>query len=205
LLAGIQVWWLFPGSFLLGHGLFFFDGDIVKDVSGWLFFARDAWQLPLLFTPWLNYPEGISIAFTDSIPLMALLLKPFAGWFPAGFHYFGFWHVIAYVTQALAAVFLIRSLGVRTLFAAFAAAAFALMWPVLLYRFGHSALLAQGLLLFALGCYFHAYRGSWPAARAARVLIATCQAALLVHPYPMAMCYAVIVAFLLAGGLRYRR
>src|SRR5690625_375923 len=86
--AVLLTFWLFPPSFLLGHGLFFQDGEINRDISGWLFFAQDSWQRPLLYTPWLNYPEGISIAFTNSIPLMALLFKPLMPLLPEGFHYF---------------------------------------------------------------------------------------------------------------------
>ena len=201
-LAAIQIWWLFPVSFLEGRGLFFFDGDIVKDITGWLFFNQEPWRLPLLYTPSLNYPDGISIAFTDSIPLMALLFKPFVASLPPGFHYFGWWHAVAFAGQALGAVFLVRALGCRGLLAAIAATLFALNWPVLLYRFGHSALLAQGTVLFALGCYFHASRGTWSAARAAVALSAVCQLALLIHPYLLAMCYAVLAAFVLDEGLR---
>lgn len=203
LLAAAQIAWLFPPSFLAGRGLFFFDGDISKDISGWIFFAHDAWRLPLLYTDRLNFPGGISIAFTDSIPLMALLFKPWAPLLRPDFHYFGIWHAIAFGGQALGAVFLARSLGLRSGFSALAAAAFALNWPILLFRFGHSALLAQGLLLFALGCYFRERTQTWTAARSAWALTLACLVAMLVHPYLMAMCYAVYAAFLLDTGLRH--
>lgn len=203
LLAAAQIAWLFPPSFLAGQGLFFFDGDIAKDISGWIFFAHDAWRLPLLYTDRLNFPEGISIAFTDSIPLMALLFKPWASLLNPEFHYFGLWHAVTFCGQALGAVFLVRSLGLRSAYAAIAAAAFALHWPILLHRFGHSALLAQGLLLFALGCYFRERTQSWTASGSARALTLACLGAMLVHPYLMAMCYAVYAAFLIDTGRRH--
>jgi hypothetical protein len=64
-----------------------------------------------LETKLLNAPEGANIAFTDSIPLVALALKPFRHWLPIGFHYIGAWHTVAYILQAVAAVFLVRSVG----------------------------------------------------------------------------------------------
>lgn len=202
-LAALQIALLFPGSFLAGHGAFFFDGDLAKDVAGWRFYAQDAWRLPLLFTERLNFPQGVSIAFTDSIPLAALLFKPFVTWLPAHFQYMGIWHAVAFAGQAVAATFLIRSLGCRSVLATVAAVLFALNWPVLLLRLGHTALLTQGLLLAALGAYFRAHSGAWTASRAWWLLTILCQVALLIHPYLMAMCYAIACAFLLSEGLRH--
>lgn len=198
----LQTAYLFPPAFLAGHGAFFFDGDMAKDVAGWLFYAADAWRLPLLHTERLNHPQGVSIAFTDSIPLVALWFKPWVAWLPAHFHYLGLWHGVAFVLQGLGAVFLIRSLGGRNLLAAAAAVLLALNWPVLLLRLGHTALLTQGLLLFALGAYFRAHNGLWSARLAWWVLLALCQLALVIHPYLMAMCYAITLAFLLGEGAR---
>ncbi|MGE4336166.1 MAG: DUF6311 domain-containing protein [Pigmentiphaga sp.] len=197
--------WLFPPEFLAGQGLFFHDGEISRDISGWLFFAHDGWQRPLLYTPWFNYPEGLSIAFTDSVPLMALLFKPIAGLLPEGFHYFGLWHAVALAIQALGAVFLVRSLGCLGALPALLAAAFAVLSPLWLARFGHSALLAQGILLFALGAYFRAQRGRWSANQGTLVLALICQLALLLHPYLLAMCYAIFVAWLIEQWRDERR
>lgn len=198
------VLWLFPPSFLAGKGLFFFDGAILGDISAWLYFAHDVWQLPLLYTPWLNYPEGANIGLTNSIPLMALLFKPIAAILPDSFHYFGFWHAIVLVAQALAAVFLLRSLGVRSVWGAALAAAFALLWPGLLGQFGQPALMAHAVILFALGCYFHGFNARWTPSFTATMLIGTCQLALLIHPYLAVLCYAVLIAFLIDEGRRTR-
>lgn len=202
-LAAGQITWLFPLSFLAGHGAFFFDGDMAKDVAGWLHYAADRWRFPLLHTERLNHPQGVSIAFTDSIPLAALLFKPLAAWLPQHYHYLGLWHGLAFILQGLGAAFLIRSLGCRNLPATAAAVLLALNWPVLLLRLGHTALLTQGLLLFALGAYFRAHGSAWPARRAWWTLFALCQLALAIHPYLMAMCYAITLAFLLSDAQRH--
>lgn len=202
--AGAFTLWLFPPAFLAGRGLFFFDGDVLGQISAWRFFARDVWQFPLLYTPWLNYPDGVNIAQTNSIPLLALAFKPIASLLPPSFHYFGLWHALALIGQAVAAVFLLRALGVRSIAGAASGAVFALLWPALLAQFGQPALLAHGIVLFALGCYFNGFSQRWSAPRTSWTLIAASQLALLIHPYLAALCVAIFVAFLIDEGLRYR-
>lgn len=198
LLAMAWVLYLYPLSFLEGHGLYFEGGDAASHVAGWLFFEKDDWHFPLLKSIRLNAPEGTSIAFTDSIPLLALLLKPLRSLLPEGFHYFGLWHAFSYLLQASAAVFLIRSLRVRHLPGALLAAAFAITWPALLHRLGHTALMTQGLLLIALGLYFRSYQAAWSMRRVGVSFIVLTCIALLVHPYLLAMVYPVFAACLLA-------
>jgi hypothetical protein len=191
-----MIWVLYPSSFLHGQGAYFENGDAPQHVTGWLFFAHDAWHFPLLHTSLLNYPHGTSIAFTDSIPLAALLLKPFAAWLPEQFHYIGLWHGLAYILQALGAVALIRALGVRHLPGAIAAAAMSVMWPTLYWRMAHTSLMTHGLVLFALALYFSARKAGGGTVRIGLLQIGLSVAALLIHPYLFAMCYPVFVATL---------
>jgi hypothetical protein len=189
------VWRLFPAAFLAGHGQMFDIGDAAQHVSGWWFYVRDDWHLPLLHTRRLAAPEGVSIAFTDSIPLAALLFKPFAAWLPTHFHYIGLWHGVAFVTQALAAVFVIRSLGVRHAWGAAVAAVFALTWPALLFRLGHTSLLTHAVVLVALGLYVRGHVGTWSRRRLLVGFTALHLVALLLHPYLLAMAFAIFVAW----------
>lgn len=196
LMAGGMIFYLYPLSFLAGKGAFFEGGDASQNVSGWLFFRQDSWHFPILKTDWLSYPQGVSIAFTDSIPLLALPLKLFATVLPEDFHYFGIWHAISFVLQGVGAVFLIRSLGVRHLPGALLATAFALCWPALTFRFGHTALMSQWLLLFALGVYFRGcVSGSLPGRFCAQ-MIGISTIALLIHPYLLAMAYPLLLVYL---------
>src|SRR5690554_985993 len=79
LLAAGMVLYLYPSGFLAGQGAYFVTGDAASHISGWLFFREDQWRFPLLHSVRLNAPEGVSIAFTDSIPLVALLQKRCGG------------------------------------------------------------------------------------------------------------------------------
>jgi hypothetical protein len=187
---------LFPLAFFLGRSAFFEQIDASQHIAGWLFYVRDSWHFPLLHTERLNHPAGVSIAFTDSIPIAALLFKSIRFLLPEGFHYLGWWHALAFIAQAVAASFLIRALGVSHALGAICAAAFALIWPALLWRLGHTSLMTQGLMLFAAGAYFIGREGRWRSSATAATLIATCAVALMIHPYLLAFCFALFLAFL---------
>lgn len=200
-LALLYVSALYPLAFLRGEGGFFETGDAAQHVSGWWFYAQDQWRFPLLLTQRLNAPHGVSIAYTDSIPFMALLSKPFVDWLPPHFQYIGLWHGVAFVTQAVGAVFLARALNIRHALGTVAAVGLVLMWPPLLSRLGHAALMTHGLLLVALGLYFMGRRRLLSADDASLAFLGLGIVALLVHPYLLAMCMAVFLAFLLDLGM----
>ena len=196
LLAMLFTLHLYPLSFLGGSGSFFEVKDAPQHVTGWLFYLHDAWHFPLLHTERLNHPVGVNIAFTDSIPLAALLFKLFRGVLPEQFHYFGLWHAVALLGQALAAVLLIRALGVRHLAGALLAAGFALTWPALLWRFQHTALMTHATILCALALYFLGRAGQWRSSATALAFVALNLAALLIHPYLLAFTFIVFLAYL---------
>jgi hypothetical protein len=196
LLAAFFIRHLYPLAFFLGHGGFFESGDAAQHVSGWLFYARDAWHFPLLHTERLNHPAGVSIVFTDSIPLAALPFKAIAPWLPEHFHYIGLWHAVALFLQAIAATLLIRVLGLRHALASVSAVIFALTWPALLWRFRHTALMSHGLILLALAFYFLGRQGKLRGNPAAVAFTLLSVAGLTIHPYFLAFCYPVFLAFL---------
>lgn len=196
LLAALFIAYLFPPAFFSGNSAFFEQIDASQHVAGWLFYVQDAWHFPLLHTERLNHPEGVSIAFTDSIPLAALLFKLVARWLPASFHYIGWWHAVAFVLQAVAATFLIRVFDLRHAVATICATLFALTWPALLWRLGHTSLMTHALILFALAFYFLGRQGKWSGNAAAAGFIVLNIVGLTVHPYFLAFCYALFLAFL---------
>jgi|GEM_PF-929609 len=147
----------FPLDFVSGNEGFYW-GDHAQSVSGYYAYRDSSWGLPILWTEELNYPVGVMLGYTDSIPLAALLFKPFRAVLPPDFHYFGLWYLIVYLLQPIAAVFLIRQLGVSRWWHGLLAAGFSLLVPAFIYRAGHTALTTQGLLIIALGLYFQGLR-----------------------------------------------
>jgi hypothetical protein len=188
---------LFPMHFFMGEAAFFQSGDIAQHISGWLAYAADVWRWPLLFTNRINYPDGVSIAFTDSIPLLAILLKPFVQFFPPGFHYFGIWQGISFFLQGIASVFLMRALGIRHVLSLVAALVFTLTWPSLIWRTAHTSLTTHWLILTALGLYFCGQSGRFSFLKITSSFFILCTLALLIHPYFVPFCFLIFSAYLI--------
>jgi Family of unknown function (DUF6311) len=192
--------YLFPVAFLAGNSVVFDNGDIAQHVSGWWYYARDSWHFPLLHTARLNHPEGVTIALTDSIPLMALLFKTlltlFPNLFPEHFHYFGLWMGLVFVAQVVSAVMLMRALGAKSLLAIIVSAVFALTWPVLHARYHHAALMMQSIIIFALAFYFFGASKVWSSNKTSYALIGLSLVGLTVHPYFLPFVAGLFVAFM---------
>ncbi len=166
--------------------------DAAVHAVGQRYFVKDSWRWPLLLIKPLATPEGTNVAFTDSIPLMALGMKIFRRFLPPGFHSITLWLAICWIAQPVAAVFALRSSGERRLLPNFAVALLAASMPTLIYRTGHAALCSHFLILIAIGLYFKIAReatmGTLVGA-GALILVA-----LLVNPYIMYMVIAVLAA-----------
>lgn len=204
LVAAMILLYLFPLYFWAGQGGFFEKIDASQHIAGWQFYAQDEWHFPLLKTTRINSPDGVNIAFMDSIPLAALLFKPFVNWLPAQFHYIALWHILAFLGQGIAASVLIRSLGARSLFAGAVAAFFACLWPALMWRFGHTALMTQCLVLFGLAVYFQKRRAGMAVDTAQRYLLLLSVLGLLIHPYFFAMLYSFFLFSLVEEVILHR-
>lgn len=196
LLAGAAVaipllsWGLITGA---SPRAWFPGGDQAQALIGLLYYLHDDWRLPLLFAANLG-PSGANIAFTDSIPLLAV---PTRLWFSVTgqvVNYFGAWMLLCILLQTVAFVLLLRHFGRRTLAVTLAGALLAATLPLLLMRLymEHLALSGQFLVLFAWLLFFRdtaairdGERGYW---------LALLAAALWVHPYFMAMVLTIFLA-----------
>ena len=56
----------------------YIEKDIQQHYAGWLFYRSSAPGWPLGVTQAINAPQGVSVAYTDSIPLLAVLCRPLA-------------------------------------------------------------------------------------------------------------------------------
>src|SRR5438552_10874780 len=68
--------------------------------SGWEFLRREPWSFPPTWIGRLDYPFGISAAYLDVIPLVAVPLRLLSGVLPSQFQYFGTYIVACLVLQA---------------------------------------------------------------------------------------------------------
>lgn len=168
------------------------NGDWGQHYSGWAMFRQAPWSWPPGLLPELWHPIGTSIVYTDSLPLLALLLKPLSPWLSEPFQYIGLWLLVNCVLQGVFGALLIARVS-RGATAILAGAALFVFAPVFINRIGHDTLTTQWLLLAALWLYFrakppaHLTAEAWP-----WWLLGL---AVLVHPYLAVMVLAIQAAY----------
>lgn len=128
--------------------------DPATHYLGWAF-LRDTptWFFPWTWTDRLGYPWGVSISFLDSIPLVAIALRPFSALLGFPFQFIGLYASLCIILQAAFGFMLARRVGLSNPCAVLAGAFFMLA-PAFVWRFhGHYALASHWLIL--AGLYFY--------------------------------------------------
>lgn len=156
-----------------------------------------------LRTTLLGAPEGVPLLFTDSNPLLGLLLKPFAALLPADAQFVGVWLLACLFLQVAFAWALLRRFAPSPL-ALWCGVVLLAALPTLANRFVHVNLMAHWLILWALWVYLDPARAArlrwW-----APVIAVTA----LVHSYLLVMVGAIWASALLerfvAGDASARR
>lgn len=180
----------------------YLEKDIQQHYAGWLFYRQSARAFPLAVTQAIDAPQGVSVAYTDSIPLLAVLCRPLANALGGTFQYFGWFTLACFVLQggfgaSLCSLFtqgMIRPLAGSLLF---------ITSPILYERaFRHTSLGAQWLVLAALYLYFRLRREK-RSLSAGLFLINTFSIG--IHPYFLPMTYAITLALLLEQSVRTKR
>ena len=186
---------LFDLDFVLGTSAYWQNvvGDTANHVAGFYYYVQDEWRYPIFFTKNHGYPEGSSVIFTDTVPILTLLVKSLREVLPDGFNVYGLWLAACYLLQGIGITALVIALGNRDIASTVTATILALSLPAFLVRVELATLSAQFLLTFALALYFHLVRGErlraamWCAAVLAFVSLA-------VHPYLFVMVFAILAA-----------
>ena len=191
-------------SFLLLYGIQILDvtyddwlltgGDLSQHYLGWCFFRVSDWSFPVGLMDRISYPNQVSVIFTGSIPLFAVLFKLLRGLLPETFQYFGIWGLLCFGLQGGLGALLIRHFVKDDRYAAVGSLFFVLA-PIELYRmYMHTALGAQWLLLaaFLLGLKQNRLK---PVQRTAAYLFlgVLCGS---IHLYFVPMCGIILGAFL---------
>ena len=180
----------------------YIEKDIQQHYAGWLFYRENAIGFPFCVTKAVNAPAGVSVAYTDSIPLLAALLRPVANALGGTFQYFGWFTLTSFALQGGFGA-LLCGLFCESVPACAAGSLLFSASPILIERaFRHTSLGAQWLVLAALYCYFCGRRqGRYrlPLLFAVNVL------AVGIHPYFLPMTYAVTLALLLEYAATHKR
>ena len=180
----------------------YIEKDIQQHYAGWLFYRQSSAGWPLCIARGINYPDGLSVAYTDSIPLVAALLKPVANLVGGTFQYMGWFTLVCFALQGGFGA-LLAGLFLPGCAAPLAADLLFVTSPVLFERvFRHTSLGAQFFVLAALYFYFAARRKGQYASRG---LFALNVLAVGIHPYFLPLTYAITLALLLEYALHNRQ
>ncbi|OYX37488.1 MULTISPECIES: DUF6311 domain-containing protein [unclassified Sphingomonas] len=177
--------------------------DIGQSALGLAAYLRvGAW--PSTHQAMLGAPDGATLLFTDSNPLLGLLLRPFAAWLPPGIQLIGLWLLACLMLHVLFAWLLVRRTAPDFL-SAWLGTALLTMLPTLFNRIGHVNLCAHWLILWALWIFIDPRRARSPLWWAAVLGVAA-----LVHVYLLLMVAviwgsAILAALAMREGAGWRQ
>ena len=163
-----------------------FYGDWRQHWLGWQFFRDAPWTFPPALLPTLPYPVGTVIGFTDSNPLVSILLKPFSPWLPAEAQFIGPWLALCFTLQGYMGAAL-AGLVTRNRLEQVLGGTLFVLTPVLAVRVGHDTLCAHWMLLAILYLALREYDTPQRAIRATWGATAIVAIAGGTHPYLAAM------------------
>lgn len=180
----------------------YLEKDIQQHYAGWLFYRNSALSFPLGVTKSINAPQGVSVAYTDSIPLVAVLLRPLANAWGGTFQYFGWFTLVCFALQGGFGTLLCSLFVGGTVLPLMGALLFVTN-PILYERaFRHTSLGAQWFVLAALYFYFSCRRKKRYASAGLFLLNVL---AIGIHPYFLPMTYAITLALLLEYAISTHR
>ena len=159
-------------------------GDPSTHFIGWDFFRQSPWEFPLGANPRYGLEISSSILYSDSIPILAFLFKPFNSVLPKQFQYFGIWTLLCFVLQGWLGWKLIGLVSQKPLIRYFGAGLFIFAPPFFLRVGAHIALSGHWIVLAAL--YLTITRSKDTLKHPAK-WIALCAIAALVHTYLLMM------------------
>lgn len=164
------------------------SGDPAQHLLGWLTYK----DTPLLQLPFgLNYNYGAeissSIVYTDSIPLIAMLLKPFAKFSNVDFQYAGLWLLMCFSLQSYVSYKLMLRLTDNRIYSLLFGALLSFA-PIMLFRTqNHLSLCSHFLLITSIYLLISlASNYKWIALLCVSVMV---HAYLLVMIFPVYICY----------------
>lgn len=135
--------------------IFYGDMDLKQHYVGFCHFRNTPWRFPIGLIDSLSVPYSMSIVYTDSIPLFAIIFKLFRNVLPVHFQYFGIFGLISFMLMGMLSPVLIRRFCKNRTVCIFGSLFFVLSYPVLQRMFYHTALSAQWIIVLALIIWFY--------------------------------------------------
>ncbi|MCR5687291.1 MAG: DUF6311 domain-containing protein, partial [Lachnospiraceae bacterium] len=124
--------------------------DLRQHYIAWCRYRSDPWHFPIGLIDSLSYPHSMSVIYTDSIPLFAVIFKLMSAYLPQDFQYFGLFGIMSFALMGGFTSILLRRFtdidGVCIAGSVF----YVLSAPVIQRMYYHTALGAQFIIAAAL-------------------------------------------------------
>lgn len=137
------------------ENIYWLPDDAYNGFLGWSFYRDESFLSIPLFKIY-NYGSGVgsTIIYTDSLPILALVFKPFSSLLPQNFQYFGLWILISYMLTSFYSnkIFTLYSIPLAT---KIILTSLILLSPIVLERFiaGHINLMSHWIILCGIYLY----------------------------------------------------
>ena len=168
------------------------DGDASQAFLGWHIFRTEPWTFPIGVIQSYQYPEGTSVVYTNSTPLLAIPLKLISPLLSPVFQYHGLQLLLFYALQGFFSSLLLRLITKNPVLILLGTVFFILSPSLLQRATGHESLTGHWIIIASLYLYFQVdnfnYRIKW------MVLLIM---ASMVHFYLLAMALIIFSGYLL--------
>ncbi|MCR4890826.1 MAG: DUF6311 domain-containing protein [Lachnospiraceae bacterium] len=172
------------------------DPDIEQHYIGWVHFRKAPWGLPLGLMNSLSYPYSMSVLWTDSIPIVAILFKAIEGILPETFQYLGWYGLLSMALTGGFATLLVKKVTGNRVLSLIAVFVYSLSFPIQQRMFYHTTLTAHWLILLPLLLWLDDFRDR-PLGRKCLVWGLLSFLGVTIHPYLWAMGELLLIFALL--------
>lgn len=130
--------------------LFDNDHDLRQHYIGWCHFRSDIWRFPIGLIDSLSYPNSMSVIYTDSIPLFAVIFKLISPALPVTFQYFGLFGIMSFALMGGFSSLLLRRFIDSDIMCAIGSVFYVISSTVIHRMYYHTALAAQFIVVACL-------------------------------------------------------
>jgi hypothetical protein len=198
-LLGVGAFWFITGGRIIRPGKInwlMINGDSAQHYLGWVFYRHAPFfQWPMGSIKNFGMDISSSIVYTDSIPLLAMIFKPFSYFLPEKFQFLGIWILACFVLQSLFAWKLL-GLFTKDKILLLLGSTFFVLAPAPLWRMGgHHALFGHWIILAAI---YLCLSSKFSIVRWTGLLVS----AVLIHAYLLIMSGLIFLADLIQRSWR---
>lgn len=176
--------WLF-------HGLN--QTDLIQHYIGWNYFRSSPWHFPIGMMDGILYPDPVSVVYTDSIPLLAIVFKLLSPILPSTFQYFGLFGIASFFLIGGFAAILIFSATNDRIYSILSSILFSTSMVLLIRMYWHTALGAQWIVLAALYLWLNQKKADLSTTKTACIWVLLSCLAISIQAYFLPMVWGTMV------------